>query len=74
MLKDAAWDAPKVVVESTRHRITADRWNTTETEFDVKVDFKVVLAEYGSGVYETVVWALINGKPAIVSEYALFWP
>ena len=73
-LKNAARNAPKVVVESTRHRITADRWNTTGTEFDVKADFNVVLAEYGTGVYEIVVWALIDGEAAIVSEYALFWP
>ena len=72
--KYAAQNAPKVVVESTRHRITADRWVTTETEFDVKADFNVVLDEYGSGVYETVVWALIDGEAAIVSEYAVFWP
>ena len=72
--KYAAQNAPKVVVESTRHRITADRWITTETEFDVKADFNVVLDEYGSGVYETVVWALIDGEAAIVSEYAVFWP
>ena len=72
--KTAAQNAPTVVIESTRHRITADLWNTSETEFDVKADFSMVLTEYGSGVYEIVVWALIDGEAAIVSEYAVFWP
>ena len=57
---------------STRHRITADRWDTSSTEFDVEADFSDVLAEYGSGVYKVVVWALLNDERAVVSEYSIF--
>ena len=57
---------------STRHRITADRWDTSSTEFDVEADFSDVLAEYGSGVYEVVVRALLIDEVAVVSEYSIF--
>ena len=73
-LKAAAREAPKVTVESTRHRITADRWEVSSTGFDVRADFNAVLAEYGPGVYEVTVWALLDGEESIVSEYSVFWP
>ena len=70
-LKAAARMAPTITDASTRHRITADRWVTNNTEFDIEADFSVVLAEYGLGVYEVVVRALRNGEEAIVSEYSI---
>ncbi len=72
--KEAAREAPTVVVESTRHRITAERWDVSIDSFDVRADFNVVLDEYGPGVYEIVVWAVLDGDDVIVSEYTIFWP
>ena len=57
---------------STRHRVTADRWDTSSAEFDVEADFSDVLAEYRSGIYEVVVRALLNDEVAVVSEYSIF--
>lgn len=63
-----------MTVESTRHRITAYRWEVGATEFDVRTDFNAILAEYGPGVHGVAVWALPDGEEVIVTEYSLFRP
>ena len=71
-LKNIATSAGTKESVSTRHRITADRWDTSSTEFDVEADFSEVLGEYGPGVYDVTVRALLNGEAVIVSEYSIF--
>ena len=65
--------APTTAVTSTRHRITAARWNTTATSFDVVADFSPVLDQYGAGVYQVDLRAILNGEEVLVSEYAVFY-
>ena len=71
-LREIARSAGTKKSVSTRHRITSDRWDTSSTKFAVEADFSDVLAEYGSGVYDVVVRALLNGEVVIVSEYSIF--
>ena len=71
--KDAARLVPDTKVNSTRHRITAKRWETGSAEFDVSASFQDVLEEYGTGVYKVVLRAPLDGEDEIVSEYHVFW-
>ena len=71
-LYEVARTTPKTVTVNTRHYITATRWDTTTASFAVEADVGPVLAEYGPGVYEVVVWATLDGEGVIVSEYSLF--
>ncbi len=74
-LARASRAAPEKRVDSTRHRITAERWKVdgADNSFDVAADFGVVLDEYGAGVYEVAVWALVKGEVVMVSEVSLFY-
>ncbi len=71
---ESAVAAPSLIVETTRHRITADRWEITNVDFDVRADLSVVLDEYGPGCYDVTVWAMLDDEQVVVSEYTVFWP
>ena len=71
----AAKARPKVERTNTVYWATADMWDvdTDAGTFRVVANVSKGLAEYGAGVYELTVFALIEGKPAIVSEYAFLY-
>ena len=63
---------PKVERTNTVYWVTADVWDvdTGAGTFRVVADVSKGLAAYGEGIYELAVFALVGGKPTIVSEYA----
>ena len=67
--------APKKEMEVTTHLVTASRWDVdTDTGgFRVVADISKVLDHYGPGVYNVIVWGLIDGKLDLVSEYSILW-
>ena len=63
---------PEVERTNTVYWVTADVWDvdTGAGTFRVVADVSKGLAAYGEGIYELAVFALVGGKPTIVSEYA----
>ncbi len=63
---------PEVEITNTVHYATADVWDTNlETgKFLVIADVSAGLRAYGPGIYELVIFALVDGEQQIVSEYA----
>lgn len=62
----------EVTQTSTVRWLTASRWNVSNTAFSVTVDIRETLREHGEGVYTIVVWGLIDGEDAVISEYSIF--
>ena len=52
--------------------VTASEWHVKDTSFSVKADLSDVLAVHGPGVYTIIVWGIIGGESAVVSEYSIF--
>lgn len=52
--------------------ITASEWDITPTTFRMAADVNDVVQEHGQGVYAVLLTALVDGEPAVISEYAIF--
>ena len=63
----------EVTQTSTVRRLTASRWEVSDTAFSVTVDIRETLREYGEGVYTILVWGPIGGEDAVISEYSMFY-
>ncbi len=63
---------PKIERTNKVYWVTADVWDvdTDAGTFRVVADVSEPLAEYGEGIYELYVWALVDGKSELVSEFA----
>ena len=52
--------------------IDATKFHVTGGAFDVEADISEVLDKHGDGVYSVLVWGLIDGQDAVLSEYSIF--
>lgn len=52
--------------------ITAREFAVNGNKFSVRADIGEVLSMNGDGVYSIVVWGLIDGEEAVISEYSIF--
>ena len=67
---DASQSAPEQPV--TVPWITAREWRAEGNAFSLRADLSETLARHGPGVYSIVVWGTLDGKNALISEYAIF--
>ena len=63
----------EVTQTSTVRRLTASRWDVSDTAFSVTVDIRETLREHGEGVYTITVWGPIDGEGAVISVYSIFY-
>ena len=70
----AAYDASQAAREQsvTVPWITAAEWIAGGEYFFVRADLRDVVTEHGPGVYSIIVWGVIGGEDAVISEYSLF--
>ena len=52
--------------------IDAAKFDVTGGAFDVEADISEVLDKHGDGVYSVLVWGLIDGQDAVLSEHSIF--
>ena len=52
--------------------ITALEWRVDGGSFTVEADLTGPLSRFGPGVYTVVVWGILDGEDAIISEYSIF--
>ena len=52
--------------------VTAFDWKAEDQVFDMAADIHLLLVKYGPGVYTVVVWGLIDGEEAVISEHSIF--
>ena len=60
-----SWEAMEWVV--------ADEWVVSTTDFRVSANIDDVLEEKGAGVYRVLLWGSIDGIPAVIAEYPVFY-
>ena len=67
--------APKKKIEVMTYLVTAKQWvvDTDTGGFKVVADISQALDHYGPGVYDVIVWGLIDDELDIVSWYSVFW-
>ncbi len=53
-------------------RIKMQEYELEGDRFSIRADLSDVLAEHGPGVYEVVLWGILNGELEPVSEYSIF--
>ena len=73
-LWEEAYDRSRLTVERaiTVPWIDATKFHVTGGAFDVEADISEVLDKHGDGVYSVLVWGLIDGQDAVLSEYSIF--
>ena len=54
--------------------VTASKWSVNNDSFEVKADISHIVNAYGAGVYSVIVWGVIEGQEAVISEYSIFSP
>ena len=52
--------------------LDAARWKLRTDSFEVRVDMNRVLKNHGPGIYTIALWAVIDGKSEVFSEYSIF--
>ncbi len=52
--------------------ITVSKWQVSGDQFSVEADLSDVLARHGAGVYTVLLWGLLDGKTAVISQYSIF--
>ena len=52
--------------------ITANQWNVASNSFSVLADLGDLVEVYGDGVYSVMIWAIVSGERAVVSQYSIF--
>ena len=67
--------APKKEIEVTTYLVTASQWvvDTDTGDFRVVADVSKMLDHYGPGVYDIIVFGLIDDRVSIVSGYSILW-
>ncbi len=71
-IMQAAKNNDKIRTPYSAPVIVAQRWQESETAFEIEADLSSLLDEYGAGVYTLGFWGQLNGQPALLSEYSLF--
>lgn len=59
-------------VDITSRKIKMDTYEVEGDRFSIRADLSDVLAEHGSGVYEVVLFGVLNGEIEPISEYSIF--
>ena len=52
--------------------ITADQWDTSESDFSISANIKELLVENRAGVYTILIWGEIDGEEIPISNYSIF--
>ena len=71
----AAYDASQSRNETTMTLpwITATEWSVNGQDFSVAADLGEIIKQRGDGVYTVLVWGMIAGERAVISQYSIFY-
>ena len=59
-------------VDITSRKIKMQKYEVEGNRFSISADLSDVLAEHGPGVYEVVMFGVLNGEIESISEYSIF--
>lgn len=59
-------------IDITSRRIKMETYEAEGDRFSIRADLSDVLAEHGPGVYQVILWGILNGEIEPISEHSIF--
>ena len=66
------WESSSERVNIVSQKIKMSRFRLDGDRFAISANISTILDEHGPGVYEIVMWGMVDGELELVSEYAIF--